>query len=272
MTAGYAEHPDCAPGAGPSRSPPPTERESLKRILKTQESPRLDRGRSVSHAPSPRSGAGTDCPGLRARCAPLRAAPRPWLRGAEPALPAAAAATVPPCSAKTPPRAALPAPSRQRFPWKQRRGGRGSEPLPAGAKRQELSCGQGGEPRRHRSPAASRQQVVCPARRLTAERGRSLLLTGDDEQQRCVEHQVTEGAEEPPIFHLIYVGCGRGPGSGRSRARLNPSHTAGPGQGSFPKSQSHPTNLGLRGSKYKIHSRRLKLARRWEATFLGMKQ
>lgn len=91
---------------------------------------------------------------------PLRAAPRRWLRGAEPALPAAAAATVPPCSAKSPPppgQRSLP-PRRQHFHRKKRRGGRDSEQSPAGAKRLGLSCGRGGEP-----PPAPEPRRLPPA-------------------------------------------------------------------------------------------------------------
>lgn len=200
---------------------------------------------------------------------PLRAAPRRWLRGAEPALPAAAAATVPPCSAKSPPppRAALPAPPPAALPQEKAAGrpglgaiaGRGEA---AGA---QLRAGRRAPAGTGAPPAPASK--LRPERRLAKGRGRSFLLTGDDEEKRRVEHQVTEGAEEPPIFHRIYVGCGRGPGSGRSRARLNPSHAAGPGRGSFPKSQSRPTSLGLWGSTYKIHSRPLGLARRWKRRF-----
>lgn len=79
---------------------------------------------------------------------------------------------------------------------------------------------------------------LCPERRIAAGRGRSFLLTGDNEQQRSVEHQVTKSAEQPSTFHRIYVGCGRGPGSGRSRARLNPSHTAGRGRAPSQKAKA----------------------------------
>lgn len=213
----------------------------MKRILKTPRPPEKALGWTQGHQrlmpPPPDPARGLTVPG----CAPAapRSAPRRWLRGAEPALPAAAAATVPPCSAKTPPGQRSPPPATNtstgksggedgaRSNCRQERSGWGSA-----ADRAASPGGTGAPP-----PPASK---LCPERRLTAGRGRSFLLTGDDEQQRCVEHQVTEGAEEPPISHLIYVGCGRGPGSGRSRARLNPSHTAGPRQGSFPKKPKPP--------------------------------